>query len=437
DGALQLQANGSIMPLSGGFDLALDGSGTDLAIDDEVADRLLAGTVSLSGRVARTEAGVTAEDFRIANPQLQILADGSFASTAADFTFNLDLSDLGLLSDEASGALAVVGTATGTEGVIALDLDANVASGELAGRALRDGQLGFTGQYTDQGLSGDIAGSGSLDGYRTTLSAGVNVTPDMQSLADIDFQAAGTRITGGVARTVSTGLLNGGLTIISPDISVPAALALLEARGALNAEVTLAPVEGGQGATMRGDVRDLVVNDIRVRAADIDARVQDLFGVPIVNGAVNASGVSAGGVDVETLTAQATQSGTTTSFDAQARLATGTDVELAGALTPVDDGFRLALDRAQLQQGSLSARLARPTVLQVAGSNVALDDVRFDVGSGSLTATGSAGETLAIDLDINALPLSIANAVMPDLQLAGTLDGRASISGDSSDPQVS
>src|SRR5690606_4903397 len=144
-----------------------------------------------------------------------------------------------------------------------------------------------------------------------------------------------------------------------------------------------------------------------------------------------------GGVDVETLTAQATQSGTTTSFDAQARLATGTDVELAGALTPVDDGFRLALDRAQLQQGSLSARLARPTVLQVAGSNVALDDVRFDVGSGSLTATGSAGETLAIDLDINALPLSIANAVMPDLQLAGTLDGRASISGDSSDPQVS
>jgi translocation and assembly module TamB len=437
DGALALQASGSIMPLSGGFDLTLDGTGTNLSVDDAVADGLLAGTVALSGRVARTEAGVTAENFRIANQQVQLLADGSIASDVADFTFNLDLSDLALLSDEASGALSVVGTARGSEGVIGLDLDANVTAGTLAGRALREGQVGFAGQYTADGLSGDIAGSGSLDGYRTVLTAGVSVTAETQSLADIDFQAAGTRITGGLARTVSTGLINGGLTVVSPDVSVPAALLLLEAEGALNAEVRLAPVEGKQGATLRGDVRGLVVNDIIVRAADIDATVRDLFGVPVVNGAANASGVSVAGVDVETLTARATQSGTTSSFEAQARLATGADLDIAGSLTPVDDGFRLALDQAQLQQGSLSARLAQPTVLQVAGSSVTLDDMRFDVGSGSITATGSAGETLAINLDINALPLSVANAVAPDLQLAGTLNGRASISGSSSDPQVS
>src|SRR5690606_30736977 len=120
------------------------------------------------------------------------------------------------------------------------------------------------------------------------------------------------------------------------------------------------------------------------------ATVADLFGVPVVDGTANASGVSAGGVDVETLTARATQSGTTTSFDAQAALATGTDVDIAGSLTPVDDGFRLALDRAQLQQGTLSAQLARPVVLQIAGSTIALDALRFDVGAGSITATGSA-----------------------------------------------
>src|SRR5690606_12095583 len=135
--------------------------------------------------------------------------------------------------------------------------------------------------------------------------------------------------------------------------------------------------------------------------------------------------------------ADATQSAGTTSFDAQAALATGTDIDIAGALTPVDGGYRLAVDRAQLQQGQLSARLARPTVIQVAGSSVALDAVRFDVGSGSITASGSAGETLGITLDINALPLSIANAIASDLGLAGTVNGRASISGTGSDPQVS
>src|SRR5690606_32965870 len=159
----------------------------------------------------------------------------------------------------------------------------------------------FSGQYTEQGLSGDIAGSASLDGYRTVLSAAVSLMDELQSLADIDFQAAGTRITGGLARTVSTGLLNGGLTVVSPDVSVPAALALMDARGALNAAVTLAPLEGKQGATIRGDVQNLVVNDIRVQAADINATVADLFGVPVVDGTANASGVSAGGVDVETL----------------------------------------------------------------------------------------------------------------------------------------
>ncbi|RKM87249.1 hypothetical protein SFRA_033190, partial [Streptomyces xinghaiensis] len=126
-----------------------------------------------------------------------------------------------------------------------------------------------------------------------------------------------------------------------------------------------------------------------------------------------------------TLRATATQSGTTTAFDGQAALATGTNVDIAGSLTPVEAGYRLALDRAELVQGQLSARLARPTVLQVAGSSVSLDAVRFDVGSASITATGSAGEALDIVLEISALPLSIANTVSPDLGLSGTLNGRA------------
>ena len=437
DGGLALRINGTIQPLSGGFDVALDGTGTNLSINDEVADGLLAGAVSLSGRVARTEAGLSADNFRVSNDQLQVVADGTYSSAVADFAFDLDLSDLALLSEQASGALKVVGTAKGADNLIDLNLDATVADGRLAGRTLRDATVAFDGRYAVDRLDGSISGAAALDGYRATLAVGVSVTPSEQALADIDFQAAGTRITGGLTRELLTGMINGGLTLVSPDVSVPAALALLDAKGAVNAEVNLAPVDGKQGATVRGDVRGLVVNDITVGAADINATIGDLFGVPVIDGSANASNVSAAGVDVTTLTAKATQSGTTTSFDAQAALATGTDVDVAGSLTPVDDGYRLAVDRAQLQQGTLSARLAQPTVLQVAGSDIALDAVRFDVGSGSVTATGSAGETLSIVLDVNALPLSIANAIAPDLGLAGTLNGRVNIAGTGSDPQVS
>ena len=42
-GAIDLRAQGSVSPLSGGFDLAFDGGATDLALGDARLDRLLAG----------------------------------------------------------------------------------------------------------------------------------------------------------------------------------------------------------------------------------------------------------------------------------------------------------------------------------------------------------------------------------------------------------
>src|SRR5690606_20383564 len=177
--------------------------------------------------------------------------------------------------------------------------------------------------------------------------------------------------------------------------------------------------------SLRGDIGNLAVNDIRVGAADINAAISDLFGVPAVNGSANASKVSAAGLDISSLAARASHSGDTTSFDAQARLAIGTDLDLAGTLTPVGEGFRLGLERVQMVQGQLAARLARPSFIEFANGGVSLDDLRFDVGSGSISASGSAGETLGISLDISALPLHIANATLPELGLACTPHGPA------------
>ncbi|WP_375451281.1 translocation/assembly module TamB domain-containing protein [uncultured Devosia sp.] len=436
DGALSLQANGSFSPVNGGFDLTLDGTGTNLGLDDTVADGILEGVVALSGRVARTEAGLLADNFKLGNNQVQLAADGTYASAMADFTFNLDLADLALLSDQAQGAVKVVGTAKGQDGVLDLNLDARLAAGQLAGRDFRQGAIQFAGRSDRNGLTGDISGDGMLDGFKTSLAAAIALDSVNQALSGLDFQAAGTRISGDLSRSLETGLLTGGLAMQSPDVSVPAALALLDAEGEVDAELRLAPQQEKQAATVVGTVKGLSVNDIRVGSAEIRADVTDLFGVPAINGTLNGADIAAAGVDVTTLAAKASQSGDTTAFDAQARLATGTDIDVAGSLTPIAEGYRLALDRAALQQGDLSARLAQPSVLTVAGSRVALDAVRFDVGSGSITASGSAGDALDIVLDISALPLSIANAVAPDLGLAGTLDGRATISGTSSDPRV-
>ena len=63
NGALKLDARGTISPLIGGFNLNLDGTAEGLALSEPALDKVLAGTVKLNGRVARTEKGLEAEGF--------------------------------------------------------------------------------------------------------------------------------------------------------------------------------------------------------------------------------------------------------------------------------------------------------------------------------------------------------------------------------------
>ncbi|ODT66390.1 MAG: hypothetical protein ABS75_28115 [Pelagibacterium sp. SCN 63-23] len=437
-GALSLVANGRVMPVGGGFDLTFDGTGSNLSVDDPAADALLEGTVSLSGQLARTEAGITANDFTIANSQVQFTADGRVASDVSDFNIALDLADLALISDEASGALAVRGSARSeaTNAPLVLLLDAQVPVGELAGRNLRDAQVRIAANVQNGEVAGDVSGSAMLDGHRATLATDFRTDADRQVLSGLGFEIAGARLSGGLTRMVESGLLEGRLDVAAPDVSLAAALLLADASGALNAAVELMPQDGEQGAAITANAADLRINDIRIGRADISAGLSDLFGVPVINGTATASIVVAGGVTVNSLNASASQSGDSTSFDAQAALATGTNVDVAGSLSPVEGGYRLALDRANLVQGTLAARLASPAAIAVHGDSVALDAVRFNVGSGSITASGTAGSALNMVVDIADLPLNIANAVAPDLGLAGTVNGRATISGAASDPRV-
>src|SRR5690606_10313481 len=52
-GAITLTASGTLSPLIGGFDLTLDGTGTDLSIGEQISDSLLAGTGAPRGPAAR------------------------------------------------------------------------------------------------------------------------------------------------------------------------------------------------------------------------------------------------------------------------------------------------------------------------------------------------------------------------------------------------
>jgi translocation and assembly module TamB len=211
--------------------------------------------------VARTEEGIEAEGFRLVNEQLTLAADGRFASTAADFDFRLDLDDLSLLSKEASGPLTIVGRAEGTDGRIDVDLTGTVPQGRLVDRPLRDAALTLEGTIAEGGFDGALTGAALLDGQPVSLSAGLASSDEQRRLSNLQFDAAGARMTGDIAQAAD-GALTGEIEVDAPDISTAAALVLLDATGGIRGSAQI----GGTAEAPRGT---FALSGSRINAAPI------------------------------------------------------------------------------------------------------------------------------------------------------------------------
>lgn len=434
-GGIELTAKGDLKPLTGAFDLALDGTATGLGIDSPSADNLLEGQTRIVGGIARGETGLVARQLRLFNDQVEVTADGSFATGTANFNFDLALSDLALVSEKAAGRLTAKGRASGSDGLIGLTFGAEVPDGSLVGKALREAVIGFEGTLRDKDLNGQVTGNAFLDGVRVDLASALAVTENEKRLGDLAFTAGGAKITGDVTQT-KEGLLEGKLSLDAANVSTVAALLLREATGAINADIDLSHRDGKQNASVRADVDALAVDTIKLGKAHLDATLEDLFNVPIANGTLGASDISAGGIEVATLQAIARQEFQTTNFNADARLKNGTTTSAAGALSPIEGGYRLALREMQVQQGNLAARLVEPAAFQMRGQTVGIDNLLLDVGGGRVSAQGEIADRLNLAVHITDLPLAIANTIKPDLALAGTLNGTVNIGGTRAEPDI-
>lgn len=435
NGGLRLSAHGKVQPISGAFNLALDGTGSDLRISEPTADALLVGSTRLTGRLARSDQGFEADNFRINNEQLDLKANGILATETADFRFDATITDIALLTDRASGPLSATGTAKGDSNALALNFVTQAPKAKLLDRNLTEAKLGFNGEVRNRVLTGTISGDAFLDGTRASLQSNLHLSKDGRKLDRIDFSTSGSRVTGGMTQDPA-GLVTGKLVVDAADISIAAALFLTNARGAINADIALEPRDNKQHVTLNGKIRDLVMDNVALKTADIQANVADLFGVPAIQGTIAAEGLDAAGISVTRLSANATSNGSDTAFDTTASLKNGTDVAARGSLAPEQNGFRLGLDELSLRQNQIAARLLSPVSLLMANEKITFTPLKLDIAGGRVTAEGSAGETFDIALSLAGVPLSIANSIRPDLGLGGTVDGSASIGGTRDTPQV-
>ncbi|OIS93065.1 translocation/assembly module TamB domain-containing protein [Brucella cytisi] len=443
-GSIDVNAKGIVRPVSGAFQLDLNGTAQNMRTGTEAVDRILDGAVNLSGALGRSSEGFSARDFRIGNELSEITANGSFASDKASFDFGVMLSDLKLLSDQASGRMTVKGSARGDDKLIALALRADAPEGTLAGRKLSEGGLDFNAMLdgnakTGAALSGKLAGSAFLNGQRVDLGTLIDIVNDEKRLTDLVFNAGGAHLSGNVTQTAK-GLLTGALKLDAPDISTAAALALAEATGAANADIKLDANDGRQNASVTANAKDIKVNGNRITSADIALTAKDLFGVPVVDGNAAARDIMVGTFGIDSFDAKANATGSKTDFTANTKLKIGTVASAAGSLEPKNGGFELGLASAHVKQGTLSANLAAPATISMKGEEISFGDIIINTGAdasaGQVKVNGVVDGRLDLSVALSNLPLALANTFKPELGLGGTVNGTARITGTKEAPNV-
>ena len=436
-GETDVTASGTVGFVSGQIDLVFDGTATDLEVGIARVDPLLAGRTTLAGRASRGANGLLFENLRIVNDQAEIALDGRFASDFANLRASGRIADVALVEPQAKGEVTFEASVDG-EGEPPFRVVAQVAmaSGELAGRRAENLRLRFEGTTDGERVDGDLSADGSIGGETVSLASRIAASAERQSLQALDLTVGATNATGDVVRN-EAGLLDGRLRIASTDISALAALALQEGSGAVNGTLELSATDGTQSATADITANDLRVAGYRLDSADIDARARDLFGKPAIDATLDAAGIEAAGVIVRKLDGRVATEGNRTTFDVDATLAQA-DATLSTRGAVVQEDARLTVELEELSGTAQGAdiRLREPATVTVENGTTRFSDIALAIGEGAARLSGSVGETLDVTADIERLPLDIANAVAPGLDLGGRVSGSARVTGTPAAPEA-
>jgi translocation and assembly module TamB len=114
-GGAQANIIADITPLDGLFDILLNATTQDLAVDVPQLDPVLAGTGTVSVQAVRDTEGTRINDLLIETPEATVSANANISSGVSTGDFDVSVQDVGLIADGLSGPARITGTADRTD----------------------------------------------------------------------------------------------------------------------------------------------------------------------------------------------------------------------------------------------------------------------------------------------------------------------------------
>lgn len=445
-GGLQLAVNANGAPSTMTFDGSLKGTGTGLAIGQAQADALLSGAMTLDGRFKM--AGL--EDLSLSGLSLQtqgldISGSAGLNGDQVSAELNGQVNELALVNPQVIGPLAFKASASGPLTGADVDLELSSKQITLAGTNLDNLAASITAVASMEAPSASISITGRLEDQPIDVSANLTSQDGGAVLDDLEADIVGNKISGGFTLADLTKApegLEGSLTIDAPDLSTLSPLALRPLSGSLTGDIQ---ISGDDAQTKGVDIalsgEDLAVETLSIGSLLVNAKVADPFTAPAIDADVTARTIQAGSAPFESLTLNASSTGKTTQFTSKLALDAGDDPDglaVEGTLSLEDDGSAtLQLAKLGGRYQGINTHLNQETRITHSGGKTEIEPLSMSLGDGSLTVSGTVDTALDVKADLKDVPLTLANAFAPDLDLSGTLTGSASVSGETSSPEVS
>lgn len=366
-------------------------------------------------------------------------ASGTASAQGSDIQADIKgkLGDVSVLSPlvgvPVAGGVDFALTASGARNAPDFSVSADSASLTASGRTVKDIKLTASGKADILSPAANVSLTGSVDDQALAIKAALVTSDGKRSINGLSVALGDNKVSGDLALDDHF-LPLGTLTISAPDIAPLASLAGQTAAGDIGGTVVFAKDGEAPIVTVNAASVSIARGDVAAKAITVSALIANYLNSPAISGTIKADSVTSGTTVVSGIGVDLKRDGDWTNFTGGATIsgipATAAGrAKIAGGTTSVEIASGEATVRG-------IAAITEPSSLSIADGVTTIQRLVVDLGGGSVTLSGTAGQTLDLAANFSALPAALANDFSPGLDAAGTLDGTAQITGPSANPDV-
>ncbi|WP_051955815.1 translocation/assembly module TamB domain-containing protein [Beijerinckia mobilis] len=433
DGTMQLSARFDGAPDLSQVAIDLSGDLRNLKMNIPAIDRPFK-QAKFNGALSRAKDGtLSVKSFTLNAQGLDLTANGIVDSTQSDLKFDLAAADLSLFDDRLAGKANVTVAVTGSLNKPGLDLTFRVPQGQAMGQRIEDLRLAIIGADLIGAPQAQLTLAGKIGGKTASGSGQFLTRPDQsQALEGLDLSLGSVRLVGQGTRAVD-GALDGKVQIKATDLGDLSPLILAQLGGRLDAEVSASMQNGKPIINAKGNATNLLYDTYRLAASSFDLRVADPQASLLLDGKASLSGIEAAGARFDTLRLNAASSGPSSTLSLAGE-GYGSRLTADALLTSTADQKAVTLRSLRLARSDVTATLSPPAQLLWRDGTLTIDRFVLAANRGQINVRGRAGKTLALDVAVQNLPLAVARASSPDLDLRGTVNATVNLTGSASAP---